>query len=56
MVHILNATIESHLRQTADDLLHLLQDKPSVVTTIQNTSVQGALIKISHWEIYYSVT
>ena len=47
IILIPNTTIELHLRRTADDLLHLLQDKPSVVTPMQNTSVQGALIKIA---------
>ena len=47
MSPIPNETIESYLRRTADDLLHLLQDKPSLVTPIQNTYVQGVLIKIA---------
>ena len=47
IIPIPNATLESHLTRTADDLLHLLQDKKDVVSPIQSDNVQGALIKIA---------
>ena len=47
VIPIPNATLESHLTRTADDLLHLLQNKKDVVAPVQDDNVQGALIKIA---------
>ena len=43
-IPIPNATIESHLARTADDLIHLLNGKRQLVNITSPTSVKGALI------------
>ena len=46
-IPIPNATIETQLSRTADDLIHLLNSKKDLVSLTEPNSVNGALIKIA---------
>ena len=47
MVSTPNADINTYLKRTADDLLHVIQGKRNILTPLPHSSVQGALIKIA---------
>ena len=46
MVPIPQANIETHLRKTTDDLLHMLQSKTQYILPTQHSTAQTALIAI----------
>ena len=46
-IPIPNATIETQLSRTADDLIHLLNSKKDLISLTEPNSVKGALIKIA---------